>query len=183
MKKIISVLLITMLLLCSCSAPAKTQLKQGESYDIILEEDRKFDIELLTITKDYFEILITKEKNDGYFNIRTQTYDGTVTRLCDIAFVDRDNIIKYVMVNDSEKAEKVDFSGGIRYGASHGFAINSFEGSINLKFYFYSNDTAEYTIDMFTKTVRDYEITKVNETGNREIDSVIQAIALEIKSD
>ena len=52
----------------------------------------------------------------------------------------------------------------------------------NLKFYFYSNDTTEYTtLNIYNRKVRDYEITKVNETGNREIDSVIQTIALEIK--
>ena len=181
MKKIFTVLLITMLMLCSCSAPAKAQLKLSESYDIVLEEDQKITLELLNITKDYFEIEITKEKTDGYFNIKTQTYDGTITRRCDVAFVDQNNIIDYVMVNDSERVEKVDFSGGIQYGVPYGFAIDSFEGSTNLKFYFYSNDTVEYAIEMFTKTVRDYEITKVNETGNREIDSVIQAIALEIK--
>ena len=181
MKKIFTVLLITMLMLCSCSATAKAQLKLSESYDIVLEEDQKITLELLNITKDYFEIEITKEKTDGYFNIKTQTYDGTITRRCDVAFVDQNNIIDYVMVNDSERVEKVDFSGGIQYGVPYGFAIDSFEGSTNLKFYFYSNDTVEYAIEMFTKTVRDYEITKVNETGNREIDSVIQAIALEIK--
>lgn len=181
MKKVLSVLLITMLLLTGCSAPTRTQLVEGESYNILLEDDIKISLQVLNVAKDYFELVITKKKTDGYFNIKTQTYYENVTRLCDITFVDQNNIIEYVMVNDSEKVEKVGFSGGIHYGDPWGFAINSFEGSINLKFYFYSNDTSEYTIEMFTRTVRDYGITKVNETGNREIDSVIQTISLEIK--
>lgn len=185
MKRMIALILITVLMLsilCGCNVTEKKQLEQGKSYDIVLEEGQNISIELVAITEDYFEIVITKEKNDGYFNIKTQTYDGTITRLCDVAFVDRDNIIEYVMVNDSERVEKVDFSGGIQYGVPYGFAINSFEGSTNLKFYFYSNDTAEYTtLDIYKRKVRDYGITKVNETGNREIDSVIQTIALELK--
>lgn len=181
MKKVISALLIIMLFLSGCSAPTRTKLSRGEAYNIVLEEGPSIELKLLNVAEKYFEIVITKEKTDGYFNIKTQTYDENVTRLCDIAFVDQNNIIEYVMVNDSEKVEKVDFSGGIHYGDPWGFAINSFEGSINLKFYFYSNDTSEYTVEMFTRTVRDYGITKVNETGNREIDSVIQAISLEIK--
>lgn len=180
-KKLLSVLLITMLLLSGCSAPTRTQLIQGEAYNIVLEEGSRIELKLLYVAEKYFEIIITKEKTDGYFNIKTQTYDENITRLCDIVFVDQDNIIEYVMVNDSEKVEKVGFSGGIHYGDPWGFAINSFEGSINLKFYFYSNSTEEYAIEMFTRTIRDYGITKVNETGNREIDSVIQAISLELK--
>lgn len=185
MKRIIAFILITVLMLsilCGCNVTEKKQLEQGKSYDIVLEEGQNISLELVAITEDYFEIVITKSKTDGYFNLKTQTYDGTVTRLCDVAFVDTDRIIDYVMVNDSEKVETVDFVGGIQYGIPYGFAINSFEGSTNLKFYFYSNDTTEYTtLNIFTRTVRDYEITKVNETGNREIDSKIQAIALEIE--
>ena len=184
MKRTIVFILILALIstLCGCNVTEKKQLEQGKSYDIVLEEGQNISIELVAITEDYFEIVITKEKTDGYFNIKTQTYDGTITRLCDVAFVDVHRIIDYVIVNDSEKVETVDFVGGIQYGIPYGFVINSFEGSTNLKFYFYSNDTTEYTtLDIYKRKVRDYGITKVNETGNREIDSVIQTIAFEVE--
>lgn len=185
MKRIIPLILVTVLslsILCGCNVTKKQQLEQGKAYDIVLEEGQNISLELLAITEDYFEIVITKSTTEGYFNLKTQTFDDTVTRLCDVAFVDTHRIIDYVMVNDSEKVETMDFAGGIQYGIPYGFAINSFEGSANLKFYFYSSDTTEYTtLNMYKRKVRDYGITKVNETGNREIDSVIQTIALEIK--
>ena len=185
MKRTIAFILITVLMLsilCGCNVTEKKQLEQGKSYDIVLEEGQNISLELVAITEDYLEIVITKSKTNGYFNLKTQTYLDVTTQLCDVAFVDPEHIIDYVMVNDSEKVESVDFVGGIQYGIPTGFAINSFEGSVNLKFYFYSNDTTEYTtLNIYNRKVRDYEITKVNETGNREIDSVIQTIALELK--
>ena len=183
-KSVVFILILTLLIstLCGCNVTEERQLEQGKSYDIVLEEGQNISLELVSITDDYFEIVITKEISDGYFNIKTETYDSTTTQLCDVAFVDVHRIIDYVMVNDSEKVEVVDFVGGIQYGIPYGFVINSFEGSINLKFYFYSNDTTEYTtLNICKRKVRDYGITKVNETGNREIDSVIQTIAFEVE--
>ena len=192
MKRTIAFILTTVLLLsmlCGCETPEKTQLEQGESYEVVVKDDYKVTIEVISKTKEYFEVIVTKGKTEGYFYIDSNDSENPDPILCDLAFIDRTEsevAFEYVMVNDTVKIEGDSLGGGIHYGCPWTFFISSFEGSINLKFYFYHTQTEDYTVKMFTKEVLDYGIKKVDAVKNddgefRAGDSIIWAIAFEVE--
>ncbi len=183
MKKIISVLLVVLLLLCGCttSTTEATQLEQGKPNEVLIEEDYKITLELVSQTEDYIEIIVSKEETNGYFNLKLYN-DENLSQLSDLAFAYWDySIFKHVVVNDSQTIEAISFGGGIKYGCPHVFVIESFEGSVNLKFYLTESIDSDSKICIETKAIQDNGITKVNSTGNNKADSVIQSIYLTIK--
>lgn len=183
MKKTISILLVVLLLLCGCSThrAEATQLEPGKSYEVLIEEDYKITLELVSQTEEYLEILVSKEETNGYFNLELYN-DTNSTQLSDLAFAYWDySTFKHVVVNDSQTIEAISFGGGIKYGCPHVFVIESFEGSVSLKFYFTESIDADSKICMETKAIQDNRIAKVNSIGNDKADSIIQSIYLSIK--
>ena len=185
------ILIIALLIstLCSCEAPEKTSLEQGKSYEVIIKDDYKVSIEVISQTEEYFEIVVTKGKTEGYFNLDTNDAENPDPILCDLAFVDVTNqsqVFKYVLVNDTTEIEGDFLGGGIHYGCPWTFFISSFDESVNLKFYFYHKQTEDYTVKMFTREVLDYSIIKVGAVKNEEggynpSASIINAIAFEVE--
>ena len=72
-KSVVFILILTLLIstLCGCEAPEKTPLEQGKSYEVVIKDDYKVTIEVISQTAEYFEVAVTKEKTDGYFHIKT----------------------------------------------------------------------------------------------------------------
>ena len=190
-RTMVFILIIALLIstLCSCEAPEKTSLEQGKSYEVVIKDDYKVTIEVISQTAEYFEVAVTKEKTDGYFHIDSNDSENPDPILCDLAFIDRTSerqVFKYVLVNDTTKIEGDHLGGGIHYGCPWTFFISSFDGSINLKFYFYHTQTEDYTVKMFTKEVLDYGIIKVDAVKNEDggynpSESIINAIAFEVE--
>ena len=190
-RTMVFILIIALLIstLCSCEAPEKTSLEQGKSYEVVIKDDYKVTIEVISQTAEYFEVAVTKEKTDGYFHIDSNDSENPDPILCDLAFIDRTSecqVFKYVLVNDTTKIEGDSLGGGIHYGCPWTFFISSFEGSINLKFYFYHTQTKDYAVKMFTREVLDYAIIKVDAIKNEDggynpSASIIQAIAFEVE--
>ena len=190
-KSVVFILIFTLLIstLCGCEAPEKTSLERGKSYEVVIKEDYKVTIEVISQTEEYFEVAVTKEKTDGYFYIDSNDSENPDPILCDLAFVDRTaecQVFEYVLVNDTAKIEGDSLGGGIHYGCPWTFFISSFEGSINLKFYFYHTQTKDYDVKMFTREVLDYGIIKVNAKKNEDggynpSASIINAIAFQVE--
>ena len=190
-RTMVFILIIALLIstLCGCEAPEKTPLEQGKSYEVVIKDDYKVTIEVISQTEEYFEVAVTKEKNDGYFYIDSNDSDNPDPILCDLAFVEETNqsqVFKYVLVNDTTEIEGDFLGGGIHYGCPWTFFISSFDESVNLKFYFYHKQTEDYTVKMFTRKVLDYSIIKVgaekNEDGGyNHSASIINAIAFQVE--
>ena len=186
--KTLCVCLSMALLLGGCHISEKMQLEPEESYEIAITDDYIVTLKLLSTTEEYVEVVVTKEETDGYFYADTDGSTNTDPILCDLVFVNKNEpeLMDYVMVNDNVKAEDEFLGGGIVYGCPHAFFINNFEGSINLKFYFYHAQTEEYTVKMFTRDVLDYGIKKADAVKNddgtfRSGDSIVRAIALRVE--
>ena len=174
MKKVISVFLVTMISLCGCSIE-KFPIKESQSITLSIEEDYTVNLTLVSIQDDYFEVAVTKETPYTYFHWEEE-YLGEKTEYdVDLAFLADD--LDYVLVNDSERVEYVSFSGGIAYGVKEVFLIKSFDESVNLKFYINKGEVdKDYVVNVRMNKAKDYGATKINATGNREIDSKINGI-------
>ena len=63
-RTMVFILIIALLIstLCGCEAPEKTSLEQGKSYEVVIKEDYKVTIEVISQTEEYFEVAVTKEK-------------------------------------------------------------------------------------------------------------------------
>ena len=180
---IVSILLVT---LCGCESSEKTQLKQNESYEVTITDDYNVTLEVISQTQDYFEVVITKEKTDGYFESDPYDFDDSATIVYDLAIVDTNRVFEYVMVNDEVQIDGKSLGGGIVYGCPWTFYVNSFEGSVNLKFYFYHTQTDDYAVQMFTRKVLDLGIIKVGSVKTDEGvynqgDSILRAIAFDVE--
>ena len=189
MKRTIAFILIISFVLvinCGCESSEKTQLEQSGFYEVAITDDYNVTLEVISQTQDYFEVEVSKEKTDGYFASDPYNFDESDATVYDLAIVDTNTVFEYVLVNDEVKIDGKSLGGGIVYGCPWTFYVNSFEGSVNLKFYFYHAQTHDYTVKMFTRKVLDLGIIKVGSVKTDEGvynqgDSIIHAIALDVE--
>lgn len=179
MKKILCILLTALLLLCSC-ATEQQQIEINQTLAFQIEDNYTINFKLVAKEKNCLEVRITKNADFSYF-VWKDSYNGTETEFsCDLAIIAPD--IAYAMINDTERVDSTTFHGGIAQGVHEVFLIKSFEETINIKFFIreeYQN--SNYILYANTYDIKDYGVTKIDAVDNREVDSVINAIHLNIK--